>query len=187
MSSVRHVFLASILSILSASASAENVIRASAPVLQSKWVAQYVEGEWIAGQLYSCTAWLPKASSQETGVKFTQTRTCQQDETREIRKYEQNNITKKIRNETVSSESRTFSIAQSQEAMGATCSFSPVSPYSFIAIAKDSTYTEGRLNDNLIWAGGPINDGYYTGAEKTSGSGGTLNYPNYYFYEICKN
>lgn len=188
MSSVRHVFLASVLSILSFTANAQNIMRASAPVKQANWIQMEKAGDWVKGFLYNCSAWTPSTSSVGPGVSFTQTRNCYQEETRTVSKFEQNDATHAVRNETTTSETRILTVEDSQEAVGESfkCHFQAYSPYSFIAINKsNSKNTEGQIDGNRLWTNIAIPSSYKIGATKSSSDGGNLNHKDWYFYEIC--
>lgn len=112
-----------VMSVVSAQAVSENVIRVSAPVHRASsatWrAAAPIVSEWDVLST-TCAEWAPKADTVDDDVSFTQTRACNKDESRTTQQREYNAQLDQYRNVgSPATESRTVSEVESQDAVGA--------------------------------------------------------------------
>lgn len=97
---------------------------------------------WVnSGSIYSCTSWSPLASNYNQGVKFTQTRQCKQDQTRQ---KIHTNVWASGKRTTKSSitERQTISIPYSRQATGTKIA----SVTKWVTITKNSTNRSYSIN-----------------------------------------
>lgn len=177
-------------SLLSTQVSAQNILRASAPVKISSWTQMTEVGDWITGDPYGCSTWSPKDSEIESGKEFMQKATCSVDDSRTTITFEKNSADGKTKNLASETESVTRAVSLSQKAIGTkihSCNWSTVDPKSYLAIGRaNSSYTHGLLNGKIIWSSSGIRSGYFAGAEYTDLPGGYRS-SEYRFYAICIN
>ena len=111
-----------VMSVVSAQAVSENVIRVSAPVQKASsatWrAASPIVSEWDVLST-TCAEWTPEADTVDDGISFTQTRACNKDESRTTQQREYNAQLDQYRNVgSPATESRTVSEVESQNAVG---------------------------------------------------------------------
>lgn len=163
----------------------------SASVKVENWVAtSSTYTTWAnSGAVYSCTAWTPDASTVNSGVGFTQTRTCSQNQTRTRQDRQTETATGAIRNNGAAvTETQTISVAENQNATGTkavspTCSYSSLT-YSVSWKAGVYTYYWGSTTPIGTSSSSTLTKGGY----KYSMS--TLQYTNDRtntdYYKICR-
>ncbi|MBD8089108.1 hypothetical protein IFT48_03870 [Pseudomonas fluorescens] len=138
---------------VSASASANNVIRVIAPITQAvgNWAAIASDDSvWAnVGAFTGCSNWSPATGAIDAGVSFTQTATdCQQDQQKTSQAREQNDLTQQIRNvgepQTLS---QTILVSSTRPAVGtatqSNIDFTTGASESQIPFAAVSSFTRG--------------------------------------------
>ena len=107
---------------------------------ESRTIEVLVSSWSNTGAIYDCTAWDPKPETVNKGTIFTQTRACQQDQTR-TRTYRTNGSTMQTK-----SDSQTVQVSETQQATGELQDWQPT----------DSTYTawtnEGARYNYSSWS-----------------------------------
>ncbi len=79
----------------------------------------YIYGNWAnVGGNYACQTWAPLTSTIDWGIGFQQTRSCSQNQERDVTPVMMSPVTREVKNSETTTGSRMVSVSQFQPAVG---------------------------------------------------------------------